>query len=386
MRTQVGIIGAGPAGLTLSRLLHQQGMDSIVLENRSRDYIEQRVRAGVLEQGTVDLLNEIGIGGRMMREGIRHEGIELRFQRESHRIDFVRLTGRATRVYGQQEVIKDLVAAHLAESRPLLFECTDVTLTDIDIAQPKIRFRHDGTDQQIECDYIAGCDGYHGVSRRSIPATSIKLYEHTYPIGWLGILAEAAPSMDELIYAAHDRGFALHSMRSPRLVRNYIQCAPDEDIVNWPNERIWNELQQRMELIGGFNLNEGRIIEKSVTPMRSFVCEPMQYGRLYLAGDAAHIVPPTGAKGMNLALKDVRLLAAALTAHYKKRDDTGLDTYSKTCLTHVWKAQYFSSWMTSMLHRFDADDSFSRQLQLTWLRDATESLAISTWLAENYVG
>lgn len=385
MRTQVGIIGAGPAGLTLSRLLHLHGIESVIIENRSRAYIEQRIRAGVLEQGSVDLYREIGAGGRMLREGMRHEGIELRFDGRGHRIDFAALTGRAITVYGQQEMVKDLIAMHLAESRPLLFDCSEVMPEQVESDRPSIRYTHNGRSGRLDCDIIAGCDGFHGVSRTVIPDKLLKIYERRYGFGWLGILAEAAPSSPELIYAAHDRGFALHSMRSPTLVRNYIQCAPDEDLANWPDDRIWQELQQRMELDGGFRLYEGRVIEKSVTPMRSFVVEPMQYGSLYLAGDAAHIVPPTGAKGMNLAIKDVIVLADALVARYRDGDTRGLQAYSQTCLRHVWKAQYFSSWMTSMLHRSGGDE-FHRNLQLTQLRNLAESTAAATWLAENYAG
>ena len=384
MRTQVGIIGAGPAGLTLSRILHQHGIESVIIENRSRAYIEQRIRAGVLEQGSMDLYNSLGIGERMMREGMQHQGIELRFAETSHRIDFAQLTGKGIIIYGQQEMVKDLVAAHLQESRPLLFEASDVSIDRIDSPTPVINFQHQGQAQQLQCDYIAGCDGFHGISRQSIPAAQV--FEHKFPFGWLGILAEAAPSSHELIYASHDRGFALHSMRTPRLVRNYLQCAPDEDINNWSDDRIWNELQKRMALTGGFHLNEGRIIEKSVTPMRSFVVEPMQYGNLFLAGDAAHIVPPTGAKGMNLALRDVVVLANALQAHYQSNDGSLLKHYSTQCSHHVWKAQYFSAWMTSLLHRFDTHDEFQRKLQLAQLRAITESVAGSTALAEGYVG
>lgn len=384
MRTQVGIIGAGPAGLTLSRILYQHGIDSVIIERKSRSYIEQRVRAGVLEQGAMDLLNEIGVGERMMREGMLHQGIDLRFDQTAHRIDFQQLTGKSIIVYGQQEVVKDLVAAHLAESRPLLFEVDEVSLHQIDSATPLIKFRYQDQDIDLQCDYIAGCDGFHGISRPHIP--NAKIYEHKYPFGWLGILAEAAPSSHELIYAAHDRGFALHSMRSPKVVRNYIQCAPDEDVNKWSDDRIWAELQQRMQLEGGFSLNEGRIIEKSVTPMRSFVLEPMQHGRLFLAGDSAHIVPPTGAKGMNLALRDVRVLADAFVARYENNTSVELDMYTASCLKHIWRAQHFSSWMTSMLHRFAEHNEFQRRLQLARLASMTESTAASTWLAECYVG
>lgn len=386
MKTQVGIIGAGPAGLTLSRILHQNGIDSVVIENQSREYIEQRVRAGVLEHDTMGLFNDIGIGGRMMQEGMLHHGTELRFDGRGHRIDFSGLTGRQIMVYGQQEIIKDLVAAHLQEDWPILFEVSDVGVHDIDTTTPEIHFSHGGESVRLECDIIAGCDGFHGITRPAIPADRQKVFEHHFPFGWLGILAEAAPSSHELIYASHDRGFALHSMRSPGLVRNYIQCAPGEDIDEWPDDRIWEELQQRMQIEGGFSLNEGRIIDKSVTPMRGFIAEPMQYGNLYLAGDAAHIVPPTGAKGLNLAVKDIRVLSRAIICKYQDGDAGQLAGYTDCCLLHVWRAQYFSWWMTTLLHRFNDQDAYQRRLQLAQLRFIIESPAASTALAENYVG
>jgi len=383
MRTQVGIVGAGPAGLLLAHLLHQQGIESVVLEVRSRAYIEQRVRAGVLEQGTVDLLTECGLGERMLREGLIHHGVELRFSGRSHRIDFDALTGgRGITVYGQQEVVKDLLRAREAVGSLPLFEVADVGIDDLTSDRPVVRFTHDGVDHELRCDVIAGCDGSHGICRPSVPAGELTEFERTYPFGWLGILAEVAPSTDELIYARHQRGFALHSMRSPTLSRFYLQCEPDADPDDWPDERIWDELRVRLDL----DLDEGPIVDKGVTPMRSSVVEPMQHGRLYLAGDAAHIVPPTGAKGLNLALADIRVLAAALGPFFADGDDAGLRAYSETCLRRVWRAEHFSWWMTSMLHRFPDDEGFEERLQRSQLEYVTSSPAAAASLAENYVG
>jgi p-hydroxybenzoate 3-monooxygenase len=367
-------------------LLHQSGIDTVILEDRPRDYVEQRVRAGVLEQGTVDLLHEMGLGDRMEREGIVHHGVELRFRHIPHRIALSDLTGgRAITIYGQQEVVKDLINARLDTDRLLLFEVDDVKLHGIDGDAPSITFRHDGDDQELRCDVIAGCDGFHGVSRPSIPEGAISIYDHVYPFGWLGILAKVPPSSEELIYANHERGFALHSLRSPELSRLYIQCDPADDIANWPDERIWEEMHTRFEA-DGFTLSEGPIVEKGITPMRSFVVEPMQYGRLFLAGDAAHIVPPTGAKGLNLAVADVKILAAALTKWYADGDESGLDEYSAACLRRVWRVQHFSWWMTSMLHRSDGTNGFEEHLQLAQLDYVTSSEAAARTLAENYVG
>ena len=387
MRTQVGIIGAGPAGLLLSHLLHLQGIESVVLENRSREYIEKRVRAGVLEQGTVDLLRSSGVGARMDREGLVHNGIELRFNGRGHRIAFEKLVpGRSIVVYGQQEVVKDLVAARLQAGGKILFEVSAARPSGFEGEAPFITFEHEGKAQRLECDFIAGCDGFHGVSREAIPEGVLQVYERTYPFAWLGILARVAPSAEELIYAFSERGFALHSMRSPEISRFYLQVAPDESIDNWPDERIWQELRTRLETVPGFKLKDGPVIEKSVTPMRSFVAEPMQYGRMFLAGDSAHIVPPTGAKGLNLAANDVRHLASALTEFYKhgKRDD--LEHYSSTCLRRVWRAQHFSYWMTQLLHTFSGDGAYAHKLQLSHLDYVASSTPAATTLAENYVG
>jgi p-hydroxybenzoate 3-monooxygenase len=384
MRTQVGIVGAGPAGLTLARLLEVAGIESVVLEVRDREYVEHRVRAGVLEQGTVELLRGAGVGARMDREGIVHHGIHLQFDGERHHIPLSELAdGRSIMIYGQTEVVKDLIAARLESGLPLLFEVDGVSVHDLD-SRPRIRFVHEGVAQELECDVIAGCDGFHGVCRPAIPDGVLRTFEREYPFGWLGILAQVAPSVDELVYAHHERGFALLSLRSPQLSRYYVQCRPDEDLAGWPDERVWEELQQRTGL-AGWTLHEGPILEKSVTGMRSFVAEPMQYGRLFLAGDAAHIVPPTGAKGLNLALSDVRILAGALIDWYGGGGTAGLDGYSDACLRRIWRAEHFSWWMTSMLHRA-GDDPFDAQLQLSQLRYVTSSRAAARSLAENYVG
>lgn len=386
MRTKVGIVGAGPAGLVLSHLLHLHGIDSVVLEARSRDYVEKRVRAGVLEQGTVDLLCETGVGDRLRREGLVHEGLELRFDGVGHRVDLAGLSGgRTITVYGQQEVVKDLIAARLAAGGEIWFDVDDVRVDGLRDA-PVVRFRHGGREHELACDVLAGCDGFHGVCRPAVPDGVLSAYERTYPFAWLGVLARAAPSSDELIYTHHERGFALHSMRSPSVTRLYLQVPPDTDIADWPDERIWAELQTRMATRdGGFALNEGPVLEKGVTPMRCFVAEPMQHGRLFLAGDAAHIVPPTGAKGLNLAVADVRVLADGLARWYASGNTGTLEAYSQECLRRVWRVQHFSWWMTQMLHRLD-EDAFSLRLQLSQLRYVTTSRAAATTLAENYVG
>jgi p-hydroxybenzoate 3-monooxygenase len=379
-RTQVGIIGAGPAGLMLSHLLHLQGIDSVIFEARSRQHCEERIRAGVLEQGTVDLLTETGVGERLQREGLVHHGIELRFSGRGHRIDFGQ---SGITIYPQHELIKDLIKSRLDAGGQIFFGVEDVSIHDLNSTKPRIRF---DKDQELACDFIAGCDGFHGISRPAIPEGILTTYDRTYPFAWLGILAEAPPSSHELIYAYHDRGFALLSMRSPTISRLYLQCNPDEDIANWPDEKIWQELHTRLQSNQGWKLTEGPILQKGITGMRSVVVEPMQYGRLFVAGDAAHIVPPTGAKGLNLAVADVRVLASALTEFYSCGETSLLDDYSKTCLRRVWKVQRFSWWMTSMLHRFPGDNPFDQRRQLAELDYVTSSQAASKSLAENYVG
>ena len=384
MRTQVGIVGAGPAGLMLALLLRRAGIDSVIIENRSRDYIEHRIRAGLLEQWVTDLLIELGVGDRMRREGMFHRGIFLNFDGELHHIDFRDLIRKGVTIYGQQEVVKDLVARLLADGVEILFEVDDVSIHDFERGAPKIRFRHDGAAQEIDCDFIGGCDGFHGICRPSFPPGILQVFERDYPFGWLGILAESPPPEDELIYTYHDRGFALFTMRSPTLARLYLQCAHDEDIECWPDARIWEEL--RIRLNGVRPLAEGRMLQKGITPMRSFVVEPLQIGRLFLAGDSAHIVPPTGAKGMNLAIADVLVLSRALTAFYRSSRTDLLDAYSKTCLARVWKAQRFSWWMTQIFHRFPDELPFDRRRQLAELGYVASSTAAATALAENYAG
>jgi p-hydroxybenzoate 3-monooxygenase len=378
LRTQVGIVGAGPAGLTLARLLEREGIETVVLEAKSREHCEQRIRAGVLEQGTVDLLREAGVADRLDREGIVHGGIYLQFDGERHHVPMQELTGRSIVIYGQTEVVKDLIAARLESGLPLHF---DTPVESVDAERGVIRF----ADGELECDVIAGCDGYHGVTRAAIPAPVLSTFEREYPFGWLGILADVAPSMDELVYAHDERGFALLSLRSPHLSRYYVQVAHDEDVGEWPDERIWEELHRRTAL-DGWQLEEGPVLEKGVLGMRSFVSAPMQFGRLYLAGDAAHIVPPTGAKGLNLAISDVRVLAGALVEWYRTGSTAGLDGYTDACLRRVWRAEHFSWWMTSMLHKPEGGDAFDEQLQLSQLRYVTSSAAAATSLSENYVG
>ncbi len=387
MRTQVAIVGAGPAGLLLSRLLHCAGIESVLLENRSRAEIESTIRAGVLEHGTVDLMNSIGAGERLEREGFVHNGIYLRFDGRDRHIDFPDLTGgKAIRVYAQHEVIKDLVALRLASSSDIRFEVKDVTLQDLDTSSPKLRFRDGEQEFRIKCDFIAGCDGTHGVCRTSIPSARRATYDRTYPFGWFGILCRAPPSSHELIYALHERGFALVSTRSSSIQRMYFQCDPVDQVSNWSDDRIWAEFRSRLATIDGWAPKEGPIFDKVIVGMRSVVTEPMQYGRLFLAGDAAHVVPPTGAKGLNLAAADVRVLARALQAFYASGSSELLDRYSSTALRRVWKAQRFSWWMTSMLHRFPGTDSFQHRVQLAELDYVTSSRAAATALAENYVG
>ncbi|HEY7663888.1 MAG TPA: 4-hydroxybenzoate 3-monooxygenase [Xanthobacteraceae bacterium] len=383
MRTQVGIVGAGPAGLMLSHLLHLAGIASVILENRSRDHIESRIRAGLLEQWASDLLVDTGVGARMQREAMFHNGVYFAFDGALHYLNFRELVGKGVTIYGQQEVVKDLVARRLADGGEILFEASDVSLHDLRGA-PKIRFRHDGKEQELACDFIGGCDGFHGISRPSIPASGLTIYDREYPFGWVGILSESPPPEHELIYAYHDRGFALYTMRSPSLARLYLQCPPDEDIESWPDARIWQELHRRL---GGTRpLVEGVMLQKGITPMRSFVVEPMQYGRLFLAGDSAHIQPPTGAKGMNLALADVLVLARAIEAFYRSNHRDLLERYSATCLRRVWKAQRFSSWMTQLFHLDPVHNAFERKRQLAELDYVTSSEAAGRSLAENYVG
>ena len=387
MHTQVGIIGAGPAGLLLGHLLHQRGIDSVILENRSQEYVIERVRAGVLEQGTVDLMVAMGVGERLQREGMRHEGLYISFQGQRHHIHLSELTGgKAITVYGQNEVVKDLIDARRATGQPLHFEVSGVSVHEMDSLQPKIRFQKDGHEEELTCDFIAGCDGFHGICRPAAPSGHVKIYDRTYPFGWLGILAEAAPSCEELVYTYHQRGFALFSMRSPKITRLYFQVPPSEDIDQWSDDRIWDEMLARLSTRDGWKPNVGPILQKSVTPMRSFVAEPMRYGRMFLAGDAAHIVPPTGAKGLNLAATDVMALAAGLTEFYASASERWLDAYSDFSLRRIWKAQRFSWWMTSTLHRFPDETEFDYRRQLADLDYITGSRAAMTSLAENYVG
>jgi p-hydroxybenzoate 3-monooxygenase len=386
MRTQVGIVGAGPAGLTLARLLSREGIESVILESRSREYCEQRIRAGVLEQGTVDLLRDAGVGERMDREGIVHGGIHLQFDGERHHVAMDELTGgRCIVIYGQTEVVKDLIATRLNEGLPLHFEVDEVAVHDVETDRPRVAFVHGGAEHELVCDVVAGCDGFHGVCRPTIPDGVLRHFTREYPYGWLGILARVAPSMDELVYTHSDRGFALLSLRSPELSRYYVQVAHDEDVGEWPDERIWEELHRRTAL-DGWTLNEGPIVEKGVTGMRSFVCEPLQHGNLFLAGDAGHIVPPTGAKGLNLAIHDVRVLAEALIAFFRTGSRELLDGYSAECLRRVWRAEHFSWWMTTMLHLPPDADPFTIKLQQSQLRYVTSSRAMATSLAENYTG
>ncbi len=371
----------------LSHLLHLYGIESVILECRSRQYIEDRVRAGVLEQGTVDLMIETGVGRRLQREGLRHDGVWFSFGGRRHRINLAELTGgSAITVYAQQEVVKDLVQARLDAGAQIVFEVDDLSVHDLDSPLPKIRFTKDGAPHEMVCDFIAGCDGFHGVCRPSVPEGVISVYERVYPFAWLGILAAAAPTSEELVYSYTERGFALFSMRSPQITRLYLQCAPDEDLTQWPDDRVWEELCARMRTDDGWTPAVGPVIQKGVTGMRSFVIEPMQFGRLFLAGDAAHIVPPTGAKGLNLAISDVRVLSQALEGFYKSGRRDLLDQYSARCLRRIWKVQRFSWWMTSMLHLFPGADGFDHRRQLAELDYITSSRAGMTTLAENYVG
>lgn len=386
MKTQVAIVGAGPAGLLLSHLLHLQGIESVVLEVRSRADIEATIRAGVLEQGSMDILNEAGVGERMRREGALHHGFELAFGGRRHRVDLQDLTGHSITVYPQHEVIIDLVAARLAAGGDLRFEVSEVALHDIDTARPSVTFMHAGQAQRVDADFVIGADGFHGVSRPMFPPGTREDFQRVYPFGWFGILVESAPSSDELIYAQHERGFALVSTRSPTVQRLYFQCDPHDKVEAWSDDRIWSELHARLEHNDGWKVKEGKIFQKGIIGMRSFVCAPMRRGRLFLAGDAAHIVPPTGAKGMNLAISDVSVLSQALDTFYKKGSEDGLNGYSETALKRVWRAEYFSWWMTRLLHTFEDATPFERQIQRAELEAVVASRAMRTALAENYVG
>ena len=387
IRTQVGIVGAGPAGLLLSQLLHNAGIESVVLERHTRTHVEGRIRAGVLEQGTVDLLTAAGVGERLQREGLVHEGVEIALDGRRHRIDMKALTGGScVTVYGQTQIQKDLFDRRIADNAAIVFEAAPVSLHDVESDRPSLHYIRDGAEHRVECDFIAGCDGFHGVSRASIPADRLTLFERIYPFAWLGILADTKPVSDELIYVSSPRGYALFSMRAPRVSRFYIQCSPDEDLNEWPDDRIWTELQRRLGAEASAGLETGPSTDKSVTPMRSFVAEPMRWGNLFLAGDAAHIVPPTGAKGLNLAVADVRILAEAFDAYYRAGSRGRLDAYSDTCLTRIWKAQRFSWWMTSLLHRFPDRSAFDGRVQRAELDYVLGSTAAQQTLAENYAG
>ncbi|MFJ9537249.1 4-hydroxybenzoate 3-monooxygenase [Streptomyces sp. NPDC101225] len=387
MRTTVGIIGAGPAGLLLARLLHDAGIDSVVLESRDRAYVERRQRAGILEQGTADVLRAAGAGDRMDREGLRHDGIELRYAKKRRRVDFPALTGgRSVTVYAQTEVCKDLIALQLKEGGPLLFEAEALAIEGAAGDSPRVRFRHEGAESVLECDYVVGCDGFRGVARKAIPEELTRVFERTYPFSWLGVLADVPPSHDELVYARHDRGFALLSMRSPSVSRLYLQVPEGTDAEAWSDEEIWQELERRLETGDGWRLERGPITQKSVTPMRSYVHEPMRHGRLFLAGDAAHIVPPTGAKGLNLAVGDVVTFARALTHRKETGSAQLLDAYSQTCLSRVWQAERFSYEMTTMLHRAPDATPFEDRLQLARLERIASSRAAEADLAEGYTG
>jgi p-hydroxybenzoate 3-monooxygenase len=385
-RTQVAIVGAGPAGLLLGALLHKAGIDAVIVEQRSAEYVLGRIRAGVLEQVTADLLDHAGVAGRMHREGLPHDGIELAFDGQLHRIDFVALTGKRVMVYGQTEVTRDLMEARAAAGLHTVYEAEDVSVHGFDGDTPRVRWRQGGTEHELACDFIAGCDGFHGVTRASVPASAVRLYEKVYPFGWLGILSEVPPVGPELVYANHERGFALCSQRSRTRSRYYVQCALDDRAERWSDDAFWDELRRRLPAHVAERVVTGPSIEKSIAPLRSFVAEPMRFGRLFLAGDAAHIVPPTGAKGLNLAATDVGLLAQAMAEHYGERSDAGIDTYSQRCLARIWKAERFSWWFTSLMHRFPDTGDFGQRIQHAELDYLVGSIAASTALAENYVG
>jgi p-hydroxybenzoate 3-monooxygenase len=386
MRTQVGIVGGGPSGLLLARLLSLAGIEAVVLEKRTPEYLRGRVRAGLLEQGTVDLLVEAGVGERLRRERLTHDGVEIAFDGRRHRLDLKGLTGQFVSIYGQAEIQKDLMAAHAASKSQIVYEAEDVSLHGIMTDKPWLRYHKGGEAREIGCDFIAGCDGFHGISRQAIPQEVIRIYERIYPFGWLGILSDTRPVNHELIYCNHERGFALCTMRSMTRSRYYLQVSADEDVADWPDERFWSELKRRIPVDAAAGLQTGPAIEKSVAQLRSFVAEPMRHGRLFLAGDAAHIVPPTGAKGLNLAAADVRFLAEALVAYYNSGRTELMDGYSQRCLTRVWKAQRFSWWMTTLTHRFPEASAFERRAQMAELGYLVGSRAAQTVLAENYVG
>jgi p-hydroxybenzoate 3-monooxygenase len=386
MRTQVGIIGGGPSGLLLARLLGLAGIETIVLERRTPEYVLGRVRAGLLEQGTVDLLTRLGVGDRLRREGLPHEGIALAIEGKRHRIDLKALTGKVVTIYGQSEIQKDLTDAHADLPSRIVYDALDVSVHGLTDDRPQLRYRQNGATHEIACDFIAGCDGFHGVSRQAIPQDVLRTYERIYPFGWLGLLSDTPPVHEELIYANHERGFALCTMRSTTRSRYYLQVSADEDVADWPDERFWNELKRRIPEDAAAELRTGPSLEKSVAPLRSFVAEPMRYGRLFLAGDAAHIVPPTGAKGLNLAASDVQFLGEALLAYYQTGATDLIECYSARCLARVWKAERFSWWMTGLTHRFPEAAPFERRIQAADLAYLAGSVAAQTTLAENYVG
>ena len=385
MRTQVAIIGAGPAGLLLGQLLHKYGIDNVILERQTGEYVLGRVRAGVIEQVTIDLLDEAGVGARMHEDGLVHDGVQICVDGTRHRISFKELTGKSVMVYGQTEITKDLMDGRAAVGAPTVYAAYDVSLHGIFGDKPRVTCRANGKAQEITCDFIAGCDGFHGISRKSVPLGAIATHERVYPLGWLGILSDTPPVSQELIYVRHPLGFALCSMRSPTRSRYYLQCSLAEDIESWPDERFWEELKPRLDDEARERLVTGPSIEKSIAPLRSFVAEPMRFGRLFLAGDAAHIVPPTGAKGLNLAASDVRYLSQALVEHYSEKSDAGLEHYSDRALERVWKAERFSWWMTMLLHKI-SDNSFDQKIQLAELDYLFRSKAAATMFAENYVG
>jgi p-hydroxybenzoate 3-monooxygenase len=386
MRTAVAIIGAGPSGLLLGQLLSRHGIPNVILEQRSAEYVLMRIRAGVIEKGAADLLDQAGVGARMRREGLVHEGIEIGFAGQRHRIDFQSLVGRSVIIYGQTEITRDLMEARTAAGGETLYESTDVTLHDIDTSTPTVRFQRAGTAELLECDFIAGCDGFHGVSRQSIPEHMLRVFERVYPFGWLGILVDRPPVSAELIYANHERGFALCSMRSPTRSRLYIQCRLDDHVQDWPDGRFYEELLRRLDAAAAGSVRPGPSIEKSIAPLRSFVAEPMRYGNLFLVGDAAHIVPPTGAKGLNLAASDVFYLWQGLCDYYQHQRSAGLEAYSARALQRVWKAERFSWWMTSILHRFPEGSPFDQRIQQAELEYLVSSRSAMSALAENYVG